>query len=52
MYANMFKLKKLPKTKEQLKFLGPHLVKRITENHVIISQDNTGKKKEKTSHFS
>ena len=35
---------KLPKTKEQNKYLGPETVQKVTDSHVIISQDKLGKK--------
>ena len=41
-------MKKLPKTKEQNKYLGPETVQKVTDSHVIISQDKLGKKKEKS----
>ena len=43
----MPKFKKMPKTKSQRKYLGPQTVKRITESHIIVSQDQQGKRKEK-----
>ena len=47
LYTNMPKLKKMPNTKRQQKYMGPQTVKRVTDSHVVISQDQLGKQKEK-----
>ena len=46
-YTNMPKLKHLPKTKKQLKYLGPYTVSKVTDSHVTISQTELGAKKDK-----
>ena len=46
-YTNMPKLKHLPKTKKQLKYLGPYTVSKVTGSHVTISQTELGAKKDK-----
>ena len=46
-YANMPKLKRLPKTKKQAKYWGPCTVSKVTESHVTISKTELGDKKDK-----
>ena len=46
-YTNMPKLKHLPKTKKQAKYLGPYTVSKVTDSHVTISKDEIGAKKDK-----
>ena len=43
----MPKLKKMPNTKRQQKYMGLQTVKRVTDSHVVISQDQLGKQREK-----
>ena len=38
-YTNMPKLKHLPKTKKQAKYLGPYTVSKVTDSHVTISKE-------------
>ena len=45
-YTNMPKLKHLPKTKKQSKYLGPYTVSKITDSHVTIYQTELGAKKD------
>ena len=47
LFANMPKLKRLPNTKAQDKYLGPHTVAKVTDSHVVISNTNFGTKKDK-----
>ena len=49
--TNMPKLKHLPKTKNQSKYLGPYTVSKVTNNHVTISQTELGAKKDKKITF-
>ena len=44
-YTNMPKLKHLPKTKKQAKYLGPYTVSKVTDSHVTISKDEIGAKR-------
>ena len=46
-YTNMPKLKHIPKTKKQAKYLGPYTVSKVTDSHVTISRDEIGAKKDK-----
>ena len=46
-YTNMPKLKHLPKTKKQSKYLGPYTVSKVTDSDVTISQTELGAKKDK-----
>ena len=46
-YTNMPKLKHLPKTKKQSKYLGPYTVSIVTDSHVTISQTELGANKYK-----
>ena len=41
------KLRHLPKTKKQLKYIGPYTVSKVTNSHVAISQTELGAKKDK-----
>ena len=47
LFTNMPKIKHLPNTKQQGKYIGPHTVKRVTESHVVISKERIGCKGEK-----
>ena len=40
----MPKIKHLPNTKQQGKYIGPHTVKRVTESHVVISKKESAAK--------
>ena len=44
MYTNIPKLKKMPNTKKQPKYLGPYKVERRSGENVIILKTVTGKK--------
>ena len=46
-YTHMPKLKHLPKTKKQSKYIGPYTVSKVTDSHVTISQTELGAKKDK-----
>ena len=50
-YTNMPKLKHLPRTKKQSKYLGPYTVSKVTNNHVTISRTELGAKKDKKITF-
>ena len=43
----MPKLKHLPKTKKQAKYLGPYTGSKVTDSHVTNSKDEIGAKKDK-----
>ena len=43
----MPKLKQMPNTKSQGKFLGPFTVSRITDSHAIISKEELNSKRDK-----
>ena len=45
--TNMAKLKRLPNTKEQGKYLGPHKVSRVTESHAVLVSTDPSKKEKK-----
>ena len=47
-YTNMPKLKKMPNSKKQRKYIGPYTVKRVTNSHAIVS-DTPFTKREKIS---
>ena len=46
-FTNMPKLKKMPKTQGQDKYLGPFTTSRITDSHAVISKEELGSKKDK-----
>ena len=48
-YTNMQKLKKMPNTKKQRKFIGPYTVKRVTNSHAIVSDTQHSEKNKKMS---
>ena len=45
----MQKLKKMPNTKKQRKFIGPYTVKRMTNSHAIVSDIPHSEKEKKIS---
>ena len=47
LYTNMPKLKKMPHTKQESKYVGPCTVVRVTDSHAIISNHKVGSGKEK-----
>ena len=47
----MPKLKRLPKTKKQAKYLWPYTLSKVTESHVTISRTKLGCKKSKKFPF-
>ena len=47
----MPKLKRLPKTKKQLKYLGPYTLSKVTKSHVTISKTELRDKKHAKIHI-
>ena len=46
-FTNIRKLKKMPKTKNQGKYVGPFTASKIMDSHVVISHEELGSNKDK-----
>ena len=47
LFTNIRKLKKMPKTKNQGKYVGPFTASKIMDSHVVISHEELGSNKDK-----
>ena len=47
LFTNIPKLKKMPKTKNQGKYVGPFTASKITDSHVVISHKELASNKDK-----